>query len=65
MNKNLSKNLLLFLVNEIGLDQSSIEFGIKLSTKDNIPLPILLWTYGMLSIDELDKVYSFLFKNIE
>ena len=65
MNKNLSKNLLLFLVNEIGLDQSSIELGIKLSTKDNIPLPILLWTYGMLSIDELDKVYSFLFKNIE
>ena len=57
--------MILFLLNDIGIEESSVELGIKLSTKDNIPLPILLWTYGMLSIDELDKVYSFLFKNIE
>ena len=65
MNKNLSKRMIIFLLNEIGLEQSSIELGIKLSIKNNTPLPILLWSYGMLSIDELDKLYSFLFKYTE
>ena len=65
MNYNLSKKMILFLLNEIGLKQSSIELGIKLSIRNNTPLPILLWSYGMLSIEELDNLYSFLFNNIE
>ena len=65
MNKNLLKNLLMYLSNEIGLEDSSIELGLKLSLKNNAPLPILLWSYGMLTIEELDKLYSFLFQIIE
>ena len=53
------------LHNEIGLDETSIELGIKLSIRNNTPLPILLWSYGMLTIEELDKLYSFLFKKME
>jgi len=62
MNGNLSKNVIIFLIDEVGLDESSIELGLKLSIKNNTPLPILLWSYGMLTIEELDKLYSFLFK---
>ena len=65
MTNNLSKNIIIFLVNEIGLEVSSIELALKLSMKNNIPLPILLWSYGMLTIEELDKLYSFLFQNME
>ena len=65
MNNNTSKNLINFLANEIGLDASSIELVLKLSLKNNTPLPILLWSYGMLTIEELDKLYSFLFKKME
>ena len=54
--------MILFLINEIGMDQSSIELGIKLSTKNNTPLPILLWSYGMVTIEELDKIYGYLFQ---
>ena len=64
MNKNYPENMIFFLKNEIGLELSSIELGIKLSIRENTPLPILLWSYGMLTIDELDKLYSFLFKNL-
>ena len=60
-----SKDMIIFLSNEIGLDESSIELGLKLSIRNNTPLPILLWSYGMLTIEELDKLYSFLFKNPE
>tara|TARA_Y100000991_G_scaffold208864_1_gene188362 strand:+ start:299 stop:499 length:201 start_codon:yes stop_codon:yes gene_type:complete len=65
MNDNLSKNVIIFLIDEIGLDESSIELGLKLSIKNNTPLPILLWSYGMLTIEELDKLYSFLFQKID
>ena len=65
MNNNLYKEMIIYLICEVGLDKSSIELGLKLSIKNNTPLPILLWSYGMLTIDELDKLYSFLFKNPE
>tara|TARA_B100000161_G_scaffold162920_1_gene116123 strand:+ start:16 stop:243 length:228 start_codon:yes stop_codon:yes gene_type:complete len=59
------KNMIIFLINEIGLDESSIELGLKLSIRNKTPLPILLWSYGMLTIEELDKLYSFLFQKME
>ena len=65
MNDYLSENMIHFLVDEIGLDESVIELGLKLSIKNKTPLPILLWSYGMLTLDELDKLYSILFKKME
>ena len=65
MDNNLHENIIFFLFDEIGLDEKSIELGIKLSLKNKTPLPILLWSYGMLTIEELDKLYSFLFQKME
>ena len=65
MNKYFYKEMIIYLFNELGLKESSIELGLKLSKKNNAPLPILLWSYGMLTIEELDKLYSFLFQKIE
>ena len=65
MNKNLDKEMIIYLLNEVGLEDSSIELGLKLAKKNNTPLPILLWSYGMLTIEELDKLYSFLFQKME
>ena len=65
MNNYLSREIIIYLFNVVGLDESSIELGIKLSIKKNTPLPILLWSYGMLTIEELDKLYSFLFQKME
>ena len=62
MNNYLSKEMIIYLFNVLGLDESTIELGIKLSIKNKTPLPILLWSYGMLTIEELDKLYSFLFQ---
>ena len=65
MNNYISKEMIIYLFNVLGLDESSIVLGIKLSIKNNTPLPILLWSYGMLTIEELDKLYSFLFQKME
>ena len=65
MNNYVPKKMIIYLINVLGLDESTIELGIKLSIKNNTPLPILLWSYGMLTIEELDKLYSFLFQKMD
>ena len=65
MNNYVSREMIIYLFNVLGLDESTIELGIKLSLKNNTPLPILLWSYGMLTIEELDKLYSFLFQKMD
>ena len=65
MNNYLSREMIIYLFNVLGLDESTIELGIKLSIKNNTPLPILLWSYGMLTIEELDKLYLFLFQKMD
>ena len=65
MNNYVSREMIIYLFNVVGLEESSIELGIKLSIKNNTPLPILLWSYGMLTIEELDKLYSFLFQKMD
>lgn len=59
-----NRKIISFLLDDIGLDESSIQLGLKLSFKNNTPLPVILWSYGILTTDELDKLYSFLFKRI-
>ena len=65
MNNKASREIIIYLSDVVGLEESSIELGIKLSIENNTPLPILLWSYGMLTIEELDKLYSFLFQKME
>ena len=65
MNNYVSREMIIYLFNVLGLDESTIELGIKLSIKNKTPLPILLWSYGMLTIEELDKLYSFLFQKMD
>ena len=65
MNNQVSREMIIYLFNVLGLDESTIELGIKLSIRNNTPLPILLWSYGILTIEELDKLYSFLFQKME
>ena len=60
-----NKEIIYFLIEEIGLEESSIELGLKLAIKNNTPFPILLWSYGLLTLEELDNLYTFLFQKIE
>ena len=65
MNNYVYREMIIYLFDVFGLEESTIELGIKLSIKNNTPLPILLWSYGMLTIEELDKLYSFLFQKMD
>ncbi len=52
-----------FILTDIGLSRSAINLGIRLSKQNNASLPITLWSYGLISIDELDRIYNYLWIN--
>ena len=52
-----------FILTDIGLSESAINLAIRLSKRNNASLPITLWSYGLISIDELDRIYNYLWNN--
>tara|TARA_B100000900_G_scaffold10842_1_gene8952 strand:+ start:1438 stop:1626 length:189 start_codon:yes stop_codon:yes gene_type:complete len=60
MNSKISSKVLIYLNKELGLSYSSIHLGIKLSMKNNTSLPLALWSYSLITTDELDRFYDFL-----
>ena len=60
MTSKISNKVLLYLNRELGLSYSSIHLGIKLSKRNNTSLPLALWSYSLITTDELDKLYDFL-----
>ena len=60
MSSKISNKELIFLNKELGLSYSSIHLGIKLSKRNNTSLALSLWSYSLITTDELDKFYDFL-----
>ena len=60
MNLKISNNVLIFLNTELGLSYSSIHLGIKLSLRNNTSLAMALWSHSLITTDELDRFYDFL-----
>ena len=60
MNSKISNKVIIYLNKKIGLSYSTIHLGIKLSERNNTTLPLALWSYSLITTDELDKLYDFL-----
>ena len=42
-----------FIVCKLGISRSALELGIKRSTLENAPLPIVMWSYGLINLSQL------------
>ena len=60
MNSKISNKVIIYLNKKIGLSYPTIHLGIKLSKRNNPSLPLALWSYSLITTDELDKIYNFL-----
>ena len=60
MNSRISNKVFIYLNKELGLSCASIHLGIKLSMRNNTSLPLALWSHSLITTDELDKFYDFL-----
>ncbi len=63
MKSSKSNSTLNFLIGEIGLDKETIDLGMKLSIRNKATLPISLWSYGLITTEELDKLYVHIFSS--
>ncbi len=53
-----SEELCNFIINKLGISQNALELGLKRSYLENSPLPIVMWSYGLLNLIELNLVLS-------
>ncbi len=51
-----SQELLNFLRLKIGLSENAIDLGLKQARLEQAPLPIILWTFGLLSLSQYQEV---------
>ena len=50
--------LLQFLQRRLGLSPSALELGQRQSELEQAPLPIVLWSFGLLSLQQLEDVFD-------
>ena len=47
-----------FIKDKFGISQSALELGIKRSFIENSPLPIVMWSYGLINLSQLNTILS-------
>ena len=50
--------LLQFLQRRLGLSPSALELGQRQAELEQAPLPIVLWSFGLLSLQQLQEVFD-------
>jgi hypothetical protein len=50
--------LLSFLRHRLALSESALALGIRQSQLEQAPLPVVLWRYGLISLEQLDAVLA-------
>ena len=58
-----SEELCDFIMDKLGISQSALEFGTKRSSLENSPLPIVMWSYGLITISQLQIILLWLKDN--
>mgnify|MGYP003341010246 CR=1 FL=1 len=50
--------LVAYLRHQVGLSENALAFGLKQSEQEQAPLPVVLWRFGLISLEQLDQVFS-------
>ena len=53
-------NLIQFLQDELSISSSSIQVALKHSEQDPGPLPMILWQYGLVTLEQLEQIYDWM-----
>ena len=47
-----------FIRDKLGISQGALELGIRRSCIENSPLPIVMWSYGLVNHSQLNMLLS-------
>ena len=52
--------LIRFLQDDLAISASSMAIVLKQSEQNPGPLPMILWQYGLVTIEQLDRIYDWM-----
>ena len=55
-----SDELCNFIIDKLGISQSALELGVKRSSLENSPLPIVMCSYGLITVTQLNIIFLWL-----
>ena len=58
-----SEALCNFIIDKLGINQSALELGMRRCSLENSPLPIVMYTYGLITISQLKIILLWLKDN--
>ena len=58
-----SEDLCNFIIDKIGISQKALDFGLKRCSIENSPLPIIMWSYGLITLTQLEIILTWLKDN--
>ena len=58
-----SDELCNLIIDKLGVSQGALELGIKRSCLENSPLPIVMWSYGLITLSQLKVILLWLKNN--
>jgi hypothetical protein len=53
-----SEALMRYLRHQLGLSESALALGLRQADQEQAPLPVVLWRFGLISLDQLDQVLA-------
>ncbi|PSF37592.1 DUF2949 domain-containing protein [Aphanothece hegewaldii CCALA 016] len=56
----MSETLILFLQQDLGLSSEQIGFALRQIQQAPNQLPMILWQYGMVNLQQLDQIFDVL-----
>mgnify|MGYP001438556058 CR=1 FL=1 len=51
-----SSELCNFVIENIGLSKTALNLGLKKALSENAPLPIILFSYGLINLNQYQKI---------
>ncbi|MEB3212708.1 MAG: DUF2949 domain-containing protein [Leptolyngbyaceae bacterium] len=60
MTPNTYSRLIQFLQDELAISPSSIDVALRQSQSDPGPLPMILWKYGLITLEQLNQIFDWL-----
>jgi hypothetical protein len=53
-----SAALLRYLRHQLGISENAISLGLRQAQLEQAPLPVVLWRFGLISLDQLEQVFA-------
>ncbi|MBE9155564.1 DUF2949 domain-containing protein [Nodosilinea sp. LEGE 06152] len=60
MTVSVQPSLIRFLQDDLAISAASIQVALKHSEQDPGPLPMILWQYGLVTLEQLEQIYDWM-----